>query len=207
MITCPKGHESSEGDFCSECGAKIGGAPPAPVAPTPVAPGPAKAGCPDCEAPRDGGDFCEVCGYNFVTRAHGELPPAKEPVTPPPAVKTWRLTVNVDASLWQDGSPAAPTDFTPFEVALKPGSSLIGRTSPKRGVHPEVALDRDDAISHRHALLDYRADGSLWLRDVGSSNGTRVNGKDAEALTDIELHDGDGLEAGHWTRIAVKAAI
>ena len=33
--------------------------------------------CPDCGAPRDTGQqvFCEVCGYNFVTRAAGTTPP------------------------------------------------------------------------------------------------------------------------------------
>ena len=51
VYSCPKGHSSSEEDFCSECGAKIAtsnGSASAPME------------CPDCKAPRghDAGEFC-----------------------------------------------------------------------------------------------------------------------------------------------------
>ena len=70
--SCPKGHSSSEPDFCSECGAKIG---PAPSAATSLS-----APCPDCGAPRTdiASNFCEICGYNFSTGVHGNVP--AEPV-------------------------------------------------------------------------------------------------------------------------------
>lgn len=234
---CPKGHESTESDFCSECGAKIQGVPAAPAPPV-ISGGPAAAAsgqaCPDCQAPREGGgDFCEVCGYNFKTGAHGEMPvnhpspapsavqtplPAQEstpvpapPPTPPVApaaadvVAGWDLSVTVDPTLRGEGSPEAPRDFAPVAIRLKPGSSLIGRTSERRGVHPEVPMDHDDAVSHRHALFDFRRDGSLFIRDVGSSNGTRINGVEVKPLEDIALKDGDKIELGHWTRITVQA--
>ena len=241
VFTCPKGHSSTENDYCSECGAKIDGAVKAPPAPAaPGSPTPAgKVTCPDCAMHHSlsAGDYCEVCGYNFKTGAHGELalppaPPAAPPPTPAPVpvpqepapvVETapapapapanaadakffgWEVSITVDPTLKIDGSPEPPADFEPIVAALRAGSNLIGRTSPRRGIHPEVALDQDDAVSHRHALLEVHADRTLTLRDIGSSNGTTLNGKEIAQLTDVPLKDADQMTLGHWTRLLVKA--
>ena len=191
---CPKGHESTEADFCSECGLKLEDKLPAA--------GPEN--CPDCESPREGAEFCEVCGYNYTTGAHGELPAAKPA---PPRVPAWKVLITVDGAGRHEDSPEPPAGFAALELELEPGSSLIGRTSAKRAVHPEIALEHDDAVSHRHALLDLHSDGTLWLRDIGSSNGTLRNGREVTPLEDIQLQDGDILTLGHWTRIQVKAEL
>ncbi|HEY3743071.1 MAG TPA: FHA domain-containing protein [Bryobacteraceae bacterium] len=208
--------------------------------------------CPDCGFQREPGpgDYCEVCGYNFKTGAHGEIPmppastpapaatpapapapapapvavasapppeapapaptPAPEPTPepePPPSTKLlgWEIAITIDPSLKVEGSPEPPADFESIVAALRSGSNLIGRSSPRRGIEPEVALDHDDAVSHRHALLEVHADGSLTLRDIGSSNGTSVNGKEIKQLVDVTLNDGDQVTLGHWTRLLVKA--
>ncbi len=114
--------------------------------------------------------------------------------------------IEIDPALRTEDSPEPPPSFTPATIHLNPGSVLIGRTSAKRAIHPDVALDSDDAVSHRHALLDVRTDGHLFLRDIGSSNGTMRNGKPLPAMEDIELANGDRIELGHWTRLTVKAS-
>ncbi len=38
-----------------------------------------------------------------------------------------------------------------------------------------IRLDRDEFASARHARIEPRADG-IWLDDLGSTNGTYVNG-------------------------------
>ena len=238
VYTCPKGHSSTENDYCSECGAKIDGATPAPVVASP--PGtPAPAGmvkCPDCGAnhSKGAGDYCEVCGFNFKTGAHGELalppssvvaaPVAAPPTAPPTATPApvpaaavaappetkplgWEVSITVDPKLKTEDSPDVPVDFEPVVVALRNGSNLIGRTSPRRGILPEVALDHDDAVSHRHALLEVHTDGTLSLRDIGSSNGTSVNGKEIAQLTDVPVKDGDHVTLGHWTRLLIGAVL
>jgi pSer/pThr/pTyr-binding forkhead associated (FHA) protein len=93
----------------------------------------------------------------------------------------------------------------PITIKLDKAVSLIGRRSEKRGILPEVPLDLDDGVSHRHALLTRGDDGSLTLRDIGSSNGTRLNGTDVQPLVDIVVHDGDQITLGRWTRLTVKA--
>jgi hypothetical protein len=208
--SCPKGHSSSEADFCSECGAKITGA----GAPNDGANAAPPALCPDCKAPRahDGGDFCEVCGYNFSTGAHGDVAfvqaanaaPAEEASAPEPVTK-WSVIASIDPALREEGSPEPPSTSGPVTFTIDKPENLIGRHSRARGIEPEVALDFDDAVSHRHAILARLGDGSLTVRDVGSANGTRLNGRDLEPLADAPLKDGDELTLGHWTRLMVKA--
>ena len=210
--SCPKGHESSEADFCSECGAKIQGATPAASAATGTP-------CPDCGAPRTdtSSNFCEVCGYNFSTGTHGSIPvapPPPAPVAPAPAPavapvdrlkSVTQVVVEIDPSLREPDGPEPPADVAPLTLVLDKAVSLIGRRSDKRAILPEVSLDLDDGVSHRHALLTRGDDGSLTLRDIGSANGTRLNGADVQPLVDVVLHDGDQITLGRWTRLTVKA--
>jgi hypothetical protein len=217
---CPKGHESSESDFCSECGAKILGVPQQTLVKNAVN----LETCPDCSAPHEpnSGDYCEICGYNFVTQAHGELAIAKtikeedtvtqrqssfsaSVSTPQSPVIGWEVVVTIDPSLRHPESPEPPIDQAPIIFSLEKTTNLIGRNSQVRAIHPEIALDSDDAVSHRHALLNRQADGTFTLRDIGSSNGTQFKGVELKPMVDIPLQDGDEFTLGHWTRITLKA--
>jgi pSer/pThr/pTyr-binding forkhead associated (FHA) protein len=115
------------------------------------------------------------------------------------------LTVTIDPSLREPNSPEPPASSAPQTIALDKPVALIGRRSETRAIFPEIALDLDTAVSHRHAILSRSADGEVTLRDIGSANGTRLNDRDLPPLTDVVIHDGDQLTLGHWTRIVVKA--
>jgi DNA-binding SARP family transcriptional activator len=71
-------------------------------------------------------------------------------------------------------------------VLLADGATLIGRD------HGAVVRLVDSRVSRRHAQID-TAGGTSILRDLGSTNGTTVNGKRAD---DHELHDGDVISIG-----------
>ena len=245
IYNCPKGHASTEPDYCSECGAKIQGVLQLALATNPhnsTVPqaAPAVVNCPDCNAPHepDSGDFCEICGYNFVTGGHGEVPPV--PIMPTPAVETIKqattngtsvgtstshdpltprstpaetaeatavvleVVATIDVSLRDEGSPLPPTTQPPITFRLDKESNLIGRYNDRRGIYPEVALDFDDAVSHRHALLNRQPDDSFIVRDIGSTNGTTLNGVELAAMVDTPIKDGDELTLGHWTRLTIK---
>ncbi len=222
---CPKGHQSSESDYCSECGVKIVSSS-APIVPS--IPQHAAVLCPDCSAPHElhGGNFCEICGYNFLTKAHGELPivPPAVPVVAPVAVPEviapletvttkqpesapcgWQAVVTIDPSLRHPDSPGPPADQPPITIRLDQPTHLIGRTSQARAVYPDIAVDLDDAVSHRHAIVDRSSDNTLILRDIGSSNGTQLNGVELQPMTDVTLKDGDEITIGHWTKIIIQA--
>ncbi|NJR68038.1 MAG: FHA domain-containing protein [Synechococcales cyanobacterium CRU_2_2] len=44
---------------------------------------------------------------------------------------------------------------------------------------------------------------ALSLRDLGSSNGTLLNGQGLTPLQDYPLQSGDSLTLGHWTRLTL----
>lgn len=228
IYQCPKGHSSTESDYCSECGTKIQGVPntEATLASSLLVATSAIV-CPDCATPHEStsGNFCEICGYNFVTGVHGEVPGLEVEAVPDaivplsltgegePTVKqtkasvsqvsqriAWELQITIDPALALPESPPAPNQV-PITVSLQQAVNLIGRRSTQRAIAPEVALDFDNAVSHRHALLTQQADGTWSLRDIGSSNGTFINGQELAAMVDVPLQDGDEFTLGHWTRI------
>lgn len=221
---CPKGHESTESDFCSECGAKILGIPELVLAENVICLTQSQTkvaeNCPDCSTPRepDSGDFCEICGYNFVSGGRGEVPIPKareaeeqgtqdkkaEITDRQSPIVTWEVIITIDPSLRSPESPEPPINQPAIAFPLEKPNNLIGRNSQVRAIQPEIALDFDDAVSHRHALLNRQADGTFTLRDIGSSNGTQFKGVELKPMVDIPLQDGDEFTLGHWTRIAVK---
>ena len=223
-LVCPKGHNSTEPDYCSECGARLEGAAAAEAG-APAAAASAEH-CPECGAARDqpGIVFCEICGYNFETGARGSesivtavpltpAPPVSSstPASTPPAVaatqaKHWEVVISADPSLRDPQSPEVPQGMVPLTVALTAPVSLIGRRSQARAIYPEIDLSHDDAVSHRHALLQMDAAGQLTLRDIGAANGTQLNGRMVEPLKDHPLAAGDAITLGHWSRLILQAA-
>jgi len=78
---------------------------------------------------------------------------------------------------------------------LPPGSVVEVREPTRlgRGGENAIRLDGDDFASTRHAMLEPRPDG-LWVEDVGSTNGTFVNG--ARVTTARLLVAGDVVRIG-----------
>jgi hypothetical protein len=73
------------------------------------------------------------------------------------------------------------------EFVLDSSGISIGRGSPN-----EVSLDGDDFASAQHARVEPRRDG-VWIEDVGSTNGTYVNG--------VRLSKPRKLAAGDLVRV------
>ena len=82
-------------------------------------------------------------------------------------------------------SDAVPvgSDYTVDSTALTVG----------RGPQNDVELDGDQFASAQHARFEPRADG-LWVQDVGSTNGTFVNGVRIERSR--RLSSGDVVRVG-----------
>ena len=62
-----------------------------------------------------------------------------------------------------------------------------------RGSQNDIALDADDFASARHARFEPRRDG-VWVEDIGSTNGTYVNG--ARLSKPRRLAAGDVVRVG-----------
>jgi pSer/pThr/pTyr-binding forkhead associated (FHA) protein len=62
-----------------------------------------------------------------------------------------------------------------------------------RGGQNDIVLDGDDFASARHARIEPRRDG-VWVHDLGSTNGTFVNGAQVDGPQ--RLHGGDLVRVG-----------
>lgn len=51
-----------------------------------------------------------------------------------------------------------------------------------------------ELVSRQHCMLKVKANGALSIRDLGSANGTLVNG--ARVVGELTLEDGDRLQVG-----------
>src|SRR4051812_25109186 len=72
---------------------------------------------------------------------------------------------------------------------------LEGQLTIGRGANADVRLD-EDGVSRAHAKLVARPDGAIEIADLGSTNGTWVNG---ERITSHLLKDGDKIQIGNIT--------
>jgi hypothetical protein len=80
--------------------------------------------------------------------------------------------------------------------ALEEGDEIVIDSSPitlGRGVTNDVPLPEDEYASTRHARLEPRRDG-IWVEDIGSTNGTFVNG--IRLTRERRLAPGDLLRIG-----------
>jgi FHA domain len=213
-VVCPAGHDSTETDYCSTCGAPmVQGAPNSRGIKGTSATG--AAACPACSEPRAAPDarFCEVCRYDFV---RGE--PARAAATPPKetlpaagakvgataAAEAYTLVVKVDSSL--DVEPNAdqpcPTGTADVVVVVDRDELLVGRRDDLRDIKPDIPL-ADPGTSRRHAKFVRAASGAITFVDLASTNGSKVNGVDVAPGSRSPLHVGDEVTLGRWTRIVV----
>lgn len=95
-----------------------------------------------------------------------------------------------------------PTDMRERLFPLDLADHLVGRRSDSRDIHPEIPVS-DPGISRRHLRVLRAADGTLAALDLGSMNGTRLNGVALEANVPTPLAEGDALTMGCWTRLVV----
>lgn len=75
----------------------------------------------------------------------------------------------------------------------------VGRLDPVTGIHPDIDLtpiDEQRSISRRHATV-FRRDGKFYVREeVGTMNGTFVNGQRIKTGVPVEFSDGDEVRFG-----------
>ena len=201
MPTCAEGHTSAANDYCDVCGAPVESA----AAPQTAPPSPELKVCPACGAPVSG-RFCESCGHDSA------LPAPLPTNTPAPAV--WTAVVAADREFYERvlarGGPDTvefPQFFPERRITLQSNTTLIGRRNAKQGVEPEIDLGIepvDRGVSTQHAVLRIR-DSGLTVTDLGSTNGTSLNGSDDLLGNGAEtpLADGDRIQVGAWTTITV----
>ena len=75
---------------------------------------------------------------------------------------------------------------------------LLGRASEAEGYRPDIDMtfyDEGDYVSRRHAQLTKEREG-YFVTDLGSSNGTTVNGQPLVPHQARLLRNGDRIKVG-----------
>lgn len=211
---CPQGHESADADFCSDCGSQIAASAQATGA-APADPADNTFDrktvtlvhdCPKCSEPRDGAaQFCGVCGYDYVSKTGGEVPPqdpapaaqtSPAPVAPPSAVPA-SSAQRIDVEVVVNGG-------RPRKHSLFDEESLIGRPNNKAVL--SLTIDGDEGISRRQMIITRHAD-KVTVRDLDSANGTEVERESVVTAVgkgeERELAVGDKIRIGGHTVVTV----
>jgi pSer/pThr/pTyr-binding forkhead associated (FHA) protein len=227
MYLCTQGHQSTEPDYCSDCGMRINANPVATPSVAAAAAGAAEI-CPDCAETRNGGSqYCENCRYDFVNHcSYGQAAPAQtaQPIPPAPSFTsspaavdsqpfaTMSTTVLANVELVVDPSMVAGTNLAgqcpqnePVRVfPLDLEENLVGRRSDVKGVYPEIPVD-DPGVSRRHLKLIRQPDGQYAALDLGSTNGSILNGETLAPGILTPLKMGDEISLGSWTKLRLTA--
>jgi hypothetical protein len=205
MPVCAEGHTSGTIDYCDVCGIQIGSPTPQSES-SPTAAGKA---CPACGVAVSG-RFCETCGHDSALPAPVSAPPSAQA----PAPVVWTAVVAADREfhdrvLAREGPDTVdfPRFFPVRRIVLHGDTALIGRGNRDQGVQPEIDLGihpADRGVSGQHAVLRIRDDG-VTITDLGSTNGTSLNGSDQLLANgeEVPLADGDRIHVGAWTTITV----
>lgn len=161
--------------------------------------------CTHCSAQQlDGAIFCSECGATLLTSASrrettASLNKAADPHNP--SVVEEIVPMVLDA-------PAQATARSISLVVINSGRRinldaaddlLVGRKDNQRGIYPDVDLGLDggyDAgVSRRHAIIAV-AGSDFTVEDLGSANGTFINGRRLAPEAPTPIRHGDELKIG-----------
>jgi hypothetical protein len=140
-------------------------------------------------------------GEEVVVPTGAQAEPTPEPSPDPDLAGT--LTNNRDQPAQEDGSSlrcvlvatAGATRGRTFSIPM--AGATIGRL-------PENVVSLpDERLSREHARLEFR-EGHFWLRDLGSTNGTTLNGN--LVSNPVIVSNGDTIELGSNTLVVTIQA-
>lgn len=167
--------------------------------------------CPFCQTSHVANTiFCSECGSYLLEDNQRQTDP----------LDTGEMRRVIDTSDEADDAPHSASSIAqPIALRLKIGSGKrevevslnkvihIGRMDPSSTVFPEVDLTDEGtaakSVSRRHARI-LKQNNVVVLEDLGSVNGTFVNGRRLDAYLPKPLNDGDVLQLG---RVSIEVKI
>jgi two-component system, cell cycle response regulator len=106
------------------------------------------------------------------------------------------------SELLAGAQPAAPLLL--YLIVVRggiPGTMLrLGQKSSSLGRSAENTFQvHDNTVSRRHAVISIDAAGAAWVMDLGTTNGTFVNGRRIAMQTPVAIGDGSRIQLGSAT--------
>ncbi|MDZ4763593.1 MAG: FHA domain-containing protein [Chloroflexota bacterium] len=172
--------------------------------------------CPKCgNANRVGALICDNCGSSLTNRPSGVTTKSlgstsilSDADNSPAQAQMAEAMVGAGSESFQAGMLLRLEIPNAEDVVLiEPGEeTVIGRRDPSTGIAPDIDLTAYAGyklgVSRKHAILRVRND-RLELLDLGSSNGTSINGERITAHEPHALRDGDQIGLGKMTMRAL----
>ena len=164
--------------------------------------------CPSCgRQHRPGTLFCSECGVYLLTGGPLRTEPLPESDLPASRADPWAASGQAMAEV----TPATlvmTVVASERKIPLTGGNEFVlGRLDATRGVFPDVDLTPDGGleggVSRRHARVQ-RQRTQFFIEDLGSANGTFLNGQRLTPYLPHPLHDKDELQIG---RIRLQVGI
>jgi hypothetical protein len=154
--------------------------------------------CPYCAHPnREGVMYCEECGQGLLSNTPATLPTKQLEQAPADlsAKATWGT-----ARFGQDASIIIHVRDASEPIVLQPAKQvLMGRLDANSTQKPDLDLTPygalEKGVSRIHAAI-HRSDDTLTLMDMGSVNGTHLNGQRLIPDQPRVLRDGDEIRLG-----------
>jgi len=91
---------------------------------------------------------------------------------------------------------------------ITPSQTIIGRSSPKDAINPDIVLDKVDqyrVVSRPHCRI-FLSDGYYYIEDLDSRNGTLLNGQRLAPRKPYRLTPGDQITLGFNVHMAFRLA-
>ncbi|HET7376700.1 MAG TPA: FHA domain-containing protein [Anaerolineae bacterium] len=166
--------------------------------------------CPSCGAQhRPGTLFCSECGVYLLTGGPLRTEPLPNADLPVNRADPW-LNVADTPPTGDLAAEATMTILTPSgrQLALpSDGEAVLGRLDATRGVFPNIDLTPEGGleggVSRRHARI-HKQQTKFFIEDLGSANGTFLNGQRLTAYLPHPLHDNDEIQLG---RVKVQVVV
>ena len=161
--------------------------------------------CPSCQHEEFvGALFCSQCGTKLSYQ---------KPTPPKTAVYPGEMQTGSQSPL-PEPAPQAPSKThsdsilslkvmdTGVVIPLEGGTEFtLGRVSGNQPILPDLDLSAykayESGVSRLHATIRVEQ-GTVTVTDLGSANGTRVNGKKLAAHASLTIKDGDLLTLGKF---------
>jgi hypothetical protein len=165
--------------------------------------------CPSCgHRNRPGSLICDNCGTNLMT-GRQPIVGTRDLVREQEARKEDKILDTSETKAVESAGSSTFTDDMVLRVEVEGGTTpmlvypkqeiILGRRDPTTGGMPDVDLTAYAGyrmgVSRRHAAIRLQ-DKHLHLSDLGSSNGTFINGTRLSAHRPYQLRDGDEIRLG-----------
>ena len=157
--------------------------------------------CPFCSTVHpDNTIFCDECGNYLLEKNRPETDPLEDQVRSSIGTATGELRLPADQVGPRPRSVRLIIEHGLREVEMSLDKGIhLGRVDPLSDTYPEVDLTDaggiEKGVSRRHARI-VRQENAVIVEDLGSINGTFINGQKLASYTAEVLADGDFLQLG-----------